>query len=380
MVRLSSESMSPYLALSERHLDPRIASADAIEPMRAIARVLPPVLTTCFESRLGEEAPYVDFLLRLLPDDGSHAAIAGAAGAPFVLPDALRAHPVWRRLADFFGAWHAPGARLGRSLIDGFLEFDLDRPPSDPPVPCFFFTFHRAAEERADVAAEAIAVLLGDAVPAAIYREIRLCFERLPAGASVFSVGVMFSREAEFVRLCVNELPVSQWSQALVDLGWSGSRADLEAAASDLPSLADNAALAIDVGRDGVMPKVGLELSVRGGLRRSKARWEPIFSRLVERGACLPGKRDGALAWIGYDHERADPDAWPEGLRDRSRALAGSALSVFQRRISHIKLVVRPDKPVEAKTYLESMHYWVQHSASRGQYVLDEQQPGSLSE
>ena len=45
------------------------------------------------------------------------------------------------------------------------------------------------------------------------------------------------------------------------------------------------------------------------------------------------------------------------------RLLADVALSVFYRRIYHIKIVYHPDMPLAAKAYLHFGHQWIKYDS-----------------
>jgi hypothetical protein len=369
------ESMEVNLNLVDSHLDARLASGEAREDLRRIARMLPAVLGFQFECRLGSPAPRMDLLPRLLLTDGSCDALMGFGDAPPTLPEAARAHPTWQALENLCREWRRPGGALSTGVMDVFLEFDLDHPPPEVPEPCVFVDFAHSVRQSQALAEQGLDLLLGDKLPASTRRRLAACYEALPEKARAYAVGVMFPRSTSSLRLCLMNARLPQWLDYLERMGWPGQRAEVEAALGQLPDLADRVTLDIDVG-ESVGPKVGFEFFIDEPFGPSRPRWEALLDHLVQRGLGLPGKREAALAWVGYTQQRSQPEeAWPEGLRRTARELEGRGLSLFVRRLSHLKVVHQPGRPLEAKVYLENLHRWLSYSSAKQGYVLDDNAP-----
>jgi hypothetical protein len=368
------ESMEVNLRLVDSHLDVRLASDVAREDLRRIARMLPPVLGFQFECRLGSPVPRVDLLPRLLLTDGSGDALLGLGDAPPTLPEAARDHPTWRALGNFCREWRTPGGALNASVMDVFLEFDLDHSPPEVPEPCVFMDFARPVRQTREFAERGLDLLLGDRLPAGTRRRIAACYEALPPEARVYSVGVMFPRGTSALRLCLSGASLPGWLTYLERIGWPGRIGEVEALLGRLPELADQISLDIDVG-ESLGEKVGFEFAPHAPLGAIQPRWEALLGHLVELGLGLPGKREAALAWVGHTQQRSRPEDWPEGLRRASRELNGRGLSLFLRRLSHLKVVHQPGRPLDAKVYLETLHRWLHYSDAQQGYVLDDDAP-----
>jgi hypothetical protein len=100
--------------------------------------------------------------------------------------------------------------------------------------------------------------------------------------------------------------------------------------------------LSFDV-TDTILPRIGIEGSFPRQPSR-EPRWQAVFERLVQSGICSPGKREAVLAWPGYDTFWTAPEGWPVAdLGPRGACL---------RTLSHLKVVCRPDRELEAKAYL----------------------------
>ena len=370
------ESMEVNLNLVDAHLDARLASAETRENVRRIARMLPPVLGFQFESRIGSPTRCVDFLPRLLLSYGSSDALLGLGEAPSTLPPAAWKHLGWNAVAEFCREWRKPGGALPAGVMDVFLEFDMDGALPEVPEPCVFLDFERTVQRTLPLAERGLDLLLGDRLPASTRQQLAACYEALPPGARAYSVGVMFPRGTSTVRLCLMDASLPQWLDYLERIGCPSPTAEMREALGDLPALADRVTLDIDVGPT-VGPKVGFEFFIDGPQGPSQPRWQALLGRLVERGLALPDKREAALAWPGFMPQRSHPEeAWPEGLRRLSREQHGRALSLFLRRLSHLKVAHQPGRPLEAKVYLETLHRWlVHHDAKHQGYALHDDPP-----
>ncbi|WP_095984397.1 hypothetical protein [Cystobacter fuscus] len=358
----------------DSHLDVRLASEAVREDMRRIARMLPPVLGFQFECRLGSPASRVDLLPRLLLTDGSCDALLGLGDTPPTLPEVARDHPTWRALGDFCREWRKPGGALNTGVMDVFLEFDLDHPPPEVPEPCVFMDFARPVRQTREFAERGLDLLLGDRLPASTRRRLAACYEALPPEARIYSVGVMFPRGTSALRLCLSGASLPRWLSYLERIGWPGQPGEVEAALGRLPELADQLSLDIDVGET-LGEKVGFEFAIQAPIGSSQPRWETLLGHLVERGLGLPDKREAILAWVGHMQQRSQPESWPKELSRIARELNGRGLSLFLRRLSHLKVVHQPGRPLEAKVYLETLHRWLHYSDAQQGYVLDDDAP-----
>ena len=365
------ESMEVNLRLVDAYLDARLASEDARRDMRRIASLLPPLLGFQFECRIGSPLPRVDLLPRILLTDGSCDALFGFGEAPSTLPEAARDHPSWQALAGFCREWRAPGGALSTGVMDVFLEFDLDHSPPEVPNPCVFMDFARQVRQTQSLSERGLDLLLGERLPASTRRRLAACYEALPEKAQAYAVGVMFPRGTSELRVCLQGASLPQWLAYLERIGWPGNPAEVEAALGQLPGMADRISLDIDVG-EAVGPKVGFEFSITEPIGPGRPRWERLLAHLVEQGLGLPEKQEAALAWVGYTLQKDQPDAWPEGLRRAARELNGRGLSLFLRRLSHLKIVHQPGRPLEAKVYLENLHRWLRYNEAAQGYVLDD--------
>lgn len=368
--------MIPSLEQTLRPLGPsmpaELISAENLAEVGGIARVLPNTVTSFFgfECRLGETTPRADFLLSVLPEPGG-AILAGTSSLGG-LPDGIDRHPIWSRLRAFCGRWTTPGSSLHDRVENIWLEFDVEGAPPPVPAPSVFFgprggigpPLHDAIVPSDEalyswLTREGLASLLGRMVPPHVERGIFDCLDALPAGARVFQVGAMLARPSDAVRLCIANMSPHQIEAYLHGIRWSGSADHLRSLLAFLGAFADFFVLDIDV-EETVRPKIGLEC-YSAGFRQpaQEPRWEGLLDALVERGLCVPAKREALLTWPGFERAETSPDLWPGNLLLASRLLGPRVSSALSRTLHHVKISHEPGRPLEAKAYLGIGVHWL---------------------
>jgi hypothetical protein len=362
------ESLNNYLRLAEEHLHAELISPEALAHIRKIARLLPPVSASGFECRLGEQAPRADLGLRFWPPERGPEYLAGLDAGGASLPAFLLEAPAWRRIRRFGARWADPASSLYREIKDIFLEFDVDGAPAETPIPAFFLDFHKHAANRLETLQEAVEILWGESLAAPVRRQLLRCLDVLPEGAVLYSMGAMFSRAFHGVRLHFHYMESRDMPDYLSRAGWSGSLRAIEELLAWMPS---GLTLCIDVGEQ-ILPRVGVQYHIDENMKSSTPRWIEFLDMLVDRGLCLPAKRDGLVSWCGHLHERSHREVWPETLTRLSRRLGGNVMSVFLRMINHVKVSYQPGQPLEAKAYLGLVQTWLRYDQQRGRYILDE--------
>jgi hypothetical protein len=358
-----------YLGPVAASVPPTLISAPSFSGISSVARVLPAILahnTFGFECRLGEEDPRADFLV-LARTSWGRDSLAGL-NPTSSLPKYLLDNPVWRRVQDFAGRWADPASPLYGAVDNVWLEFDVDGPARDIPVPSVFFGllangvegegFERALEEARETTLRALRLLSGTEPPPRVLETLTGCFRALSPGEQVFQVGLMLSRGAAAVRLCIQLGALKRAVEYLAEVAWPGSGTGLLGVLGPVARIVDRVYLDIDAGET-VHPKVGLECYFDGNRQpRTEPRWETLLGHLVANGLCTPEKREALLAYPGYADEEKATVSWPEEPRRASRLLGGRSLSTFIRSIHHVKVVYQPGEKPEAKAYLAANHHW----------------------
>ena len=315
---LEAGSFEEYLWPVAAGVSPRLISPSAFSDISSVARVLPSTLaynTFGFECRLGEELPRADFLVLATASCGRDS-LAGLHPTS-TLPAPLMADPVWRRVRDFAARWAEPSSPLYHAVDNVWLEFDIDGPVPDVPVPSVFFGLptnvqtdatHEPDVDRYRATAETpIRLLSGDEPPPRMLETLSSCFRALSPDEQVFQVGLMLSRGADAVRLCIRLRSVERIVEYLAGVGWPGDEAGLRGVLDPLARSVDRVMLDIDVGET-VGAKIGLECYFDGN-RQPRARAQvgrllgfpcparPVYGRQTRSAAGVSRLRRPERAW-----------------------------------------------------------------------------------
>jgi hypothetical protein len=367
-----TSSFEEYLRPVAATVPPQLISPSAFSDIDGVARVLPATLaynTFGFECRLAEMAPRADFSV-LAGASCGRESLAGLHPTS-TLPARLMTDPIWRRVADFAVQWADPSSPLYRAVDNVWLEFDVDGAPPVIPIPSVFFAPQPSGKEGARGVAykpnldgyiptikTVIQLLSGNELAPRKLETLSDCFRALSSVEHVFQVGLMLSRGAEAVRLCITIGSVERAVEYLAGVGWQCSEADVLGVLEPIASLVDRVYLDIDVGET-VHRKIGLECYFDENKQpRTEPRWGLFLDSLVRDGLCTADKRDALLAYPGYVGENAEGIPWPRALRRASHLLGGRSLSMFIRSLHHVKVVYQPGEGLEAKAYLAVNHHW----------------------
>lgn len=305
---------------------PRAARAQAGR-WSALSRACTLETFGCFELGLGgHEAPLFDFSIRLKkPREAEALEAAGLVSA-----DLARVVENWRASTE-----------EADPITSLWVEYDLHRWVDGPPAPIFFtqFGLHVGSER---ILAEFLPLLFGRALPAGHRRKLEQVFTELPEGARLLYLSSLAGRGVEGVRFEFIDLEIERVTPYLERLG-SGDWQALVDAAAPFHQGNEQFHLSFDV-TDRLEPRLGFQSSFRKQPAR-EPRWEETFVRLERAGLCTAEERRLMLAWPGIDTAATAGGDWPA---DDGRPLRGCCF----RALSHIKVVSRPDRPLEAKAYL----------------------------
>lgn len=308
-------SCDDWLAVLRPHLREPLFHPEGVARLRRLARRLPGAGLAALEIRLAGEAGPIDLSLRLENR---------AQALPFA---ELVSSPPLRR---FLLSWAEP-------VHSVWLELDLDREPQGIPDPVACAKLLPDVE-TAWLTGSLYPALHGRSLTPEQRRLVELCHGSLPRPAYLLYAFSLLPRGLDAVRMEIFGLDPAGIAGYLgrvapTALPWVERTAELFEGVERIH-------LSLDLGAE-ILPRIGIEGSF-SRLPGREPRWRELFDRLVERGLCRPEERDAALAWPGSETFWTAPESWP----------AAAAGGFCFRKLSHVKMICRPDRAPEAKVYL----------------------------
>ncbi|HVG08559.1 MAG TPA: hypothetical protein VNM67_12700 [Thermoanaerobaculia bacterium] len=294
-----------------------------MERLRRLARRLPGNGLAVVEIRLAREAAAIDLSLRV-KEPGQALDLAQRVSPP--------------HLQRFLSHWAEPGGPFA-AAHSIWLEFDLDREPPEALMPVVCAKLFPDAD-RDWLIGSLLPSLHGKPLSEDQRQLVRFCHEAIPAPAYLLYVFSLLSRGGDAVRMEIFGLDPPGIIAYLKRVA-PGAVPWIEGTA-DLFMGLERIHLSLDLGED-ILPRIGIEGSFPG-LPSREPRWWELFGRLVDRGLCCPDERNAALAWPGSESFWTAPTTWP------TKAVGPHGFCF--RKLSHVKVVCRPDRELEAKVYL----------------------------
>ena len=284
-----------WLAHLRRHPMPEIVSAECMAALSSVEAQYGETESygAGLEVRLGNPAAYVDYIMNIDEEN---------------IP---KVKALWYEIDyEEFSRAAATGKRIEPCLFANVGEEDY-RTFWDEMLPPFL------GEERAK----------------RLRAPLDRVTERLPEKAFIKQIGTMTSRgELDIMRLVISFPSWESIFPGLTAIGWQGDTAELASALEPWKE-SQRIAVNIDLGADGVLPKIGIEVFSRW---RHPLIVDKFIMRLEDAGLCLPEKGEALRHWI-----RIRPDADP----------------FRQTLINYFKLNYKDGKITEAKAYLEQTPY-----------------------
>ncbi len=292
--------MKDFLAHLHRHPIPEIMDEECLADLESVKAQYGDTIThgAGLEVRLGEEARYVDYIMNI---------------DQTVIPDL---ESLWYEIdyAEFRKA-HETGEKISPCLFANIKFTHRDTAAWDAFLPPFL------GEDRAKK----------------LRAPLERVMENLPKGASFKQIGTMTSRgELDVMRLVIMFPGWETIPDGLAAIGWQGDTAALREALAPWRET-EKIAVNIDLGENGVLPKIGVEVFSRW---RHPLLVDMFITRLEDAGLCLQSKAEALRRWI-----RIRPDGAP----------------FIQTLIAYFKLNYRDGKIAEAKAYLEQSPYVHHH-------------------
>ncbi|MDD4650670.1 MAG: hypothetical protein PHQ34_00415 [Methanothrix sp.] len=349
--------MRPTLADSIQvlipNLSPALVSVPFAQRLIDMAESLPPIVNGLIECQLGADNLQADISQHILIDNREPDILMR-----HIINSGLSDIPVWRRVHEFCLQWQEQSS-LMHGVVDGIgFELDADACSRQPHLPSFFMRMKKdrhSADEKQSALEEGLQILFGKTRPFPWQDVLHRCFEFREA--RLIYIGAMLARNEDALR--AEFIPQSAGSiiPLLKHIGWSWDESQLKALIEWLIQLgACINLLHVDLGSE-ILPKIGISCLCGVG-PEGRPDWPTLLDHLVEAGLCLPQKRDGLLAWEGFADPTSSSITWPPDIIVQS-LMKPDLLSIFERDISHIKILYQPGKPLAAKAYLRFGHRWL---------------------
>lgn len=318
-----------------------------------------------FETRLGRPEPATDFCIvvpaggrvrahyiGLSPSDKPSAGKPVASTRQDARSGAERCRLASRSLATCLREISCTGSFANTAVAGGatILEYDVPEPaPESRPPPAVFWSLAEPLQSsQVGELSRLLAMASGlpvrypppDAPGAAAPPEpdwvpaLRGVVAVATSYGRILQVGTFVGREQAGVRVLVGRVEPADIAPLLQATGWPGPvNVAMDAvAAYALPGRL--LAVALDVCRDGVGPRVGIEFAMPGGWAGTRWRdWRPFLDILLAKGLCRAEKALGLERWCGLTR------------------LFGPQMHFLAGGINHVKIGIQGDA-IEAKAYL----------------------------
>ena len=254
-MELQDLSVKDYLAHLQRHPMPEIISDECMAALSNVRAQYGDALTHCagLEVRLGDPERYIDYIMEF-----DESGIPGA--------DRL-----WYEL-DY-----------GDIAKGGQLQ------------PCLFYTAYWNAATDKGCIKELLTGFLGKKRAGSLYHPL-LRIMAVDSAMYVRSIGTMTSRnELDIMRMVLYFPTWEGIFRGLSDIGWKG---DIKALRAALEPWKDawSTEVAVDLGPEGVLPKIGFEIF--SPYWKHPQLMDRVIARLEDAGLCLPSKGAALRRWI----------------------------------------------------------------------------------
>jgi hypothetical protein len=137
----------------------------------------------------------------------------------------------------------------------------------------------------------------------------------------------------------------------LTALGWSDNNEQVSTLLKELEAQVTRLVLHINITEDGVDQKIGIECSFSPDRYHLETRWSAFLDYLIKKGVCLPEKKESLINFSGVEQEDSSNDFKLNSYQVSVKIQDDNFSSALVRFISHIKLVYKPNSPIQAKAY-----------------------------
>lgn len=357
----SSQSLQPvdYLLSVEPYVAKELISRRNYAEIKQLADHFMGGITSFFgfESRLNSPAAHSDYLFAVSARRGEREALASLFQNGS-LPETFLQQPEWQQVRKLALEWADPHSILYNNVLGLWFEFDTTESSPETPVPCMFIAAvplsMNTPEDRQKcmwLTQTALPLLTGQTLSEKLEQRVFQAIQQLPEGASLMNVGAMIARSTNGVRLIITRIQPTQVLSYLSSIGWTDKNEDLPQLLEELTQQVSRIVLHINITEDGVDEKIGIECSFSHDQYNLETRWTNFFDYLVKKGVCLPEKRAALLQFPGVEQEDTSYDFNLDSYQIAAKIPETNYSSALVRYISHIKLVYKPNQPLEAKAY-----------------------------
>ena len=128
--------------------------------------------------------------------------------------------------------------------------------------------------------------------------------------------------------------------------------------------------LHITITEEGIDKKIGIECSFSPNRYHLETQWTTFLDYLIQKGACLPEKKEALLSFCGVEQENTSIDFDFASYQVSAKIQNDSFSSALVRFISHIKIIYTPDAPIEAKAYSGVRLFGNSYTSQEGAFGL----------
>ena len=351
---------SNYLSIAKTYMSDVVVDPKNFADIQSVAQYFPSNLTSFlgFECRLGATDRRTDLAFAISGIGKDRQALVDVMRNGS-LPEQFIQQQEWKQLEGFTKSWADASSALHDKIKCFWLEFDMPESLPAIPIPCVFFGLAKLPKGVSNnngsqyewIARDALPLLQGRQLPENLENNLMECLEKMPKNASLFQVGTMLSRSTNAIRLCVNKLSPIQILPYLNSIGWTDETGEFTSLIGELEDKADRFVIDFDVTENGIGPKVGIELSFTGNRFQNETRWDQLFDYLVEKGMCIPKKRDALLGYQGMGNDEIFSGGIMKPVTSAVTHFDSQSPSTTVRYINHVKIVYQQGQPMEAKAY-----------------------------
>jgi hypothetical protein len=344
-------SLADLLALVAPHMDEALVTPEAFARLMMGAAMLPPLPGVLLECRLNACFAETDLCVRATSTDGGHEILANRH-PQFRLPTRWLESRAWQRIQAFCLEWMNHHSDLYAHIETIWLEFDGRTLSAGIPIPCCFVCLpelDRAASIK--LLHYILTPLIGSRATVGSTPRLMYCLEFLPEGGTVYSIGAMFSRQTDMLRLCLS-LPTRSVPDYLSTIGLGNTALDVAPLLRLIEPYATRIDLDLDIGQV-IGPTVGLEVKPD-----DLARWPSLLQQLIQSDMCFPDKFNALLRWRGFSKRFRELESSQIFIKAVGPTARADDI-VYVRRLNHVKFVHQPHHPFGVKVYLYVGYGWV---------------------